>query len=87
MRSTMRHGENAGPRLSLLTILLPMLLVGGGARAEFDLFGTRSQVPANPFASNYASPPVRGPEARMRRGSRPVIGQSQAPRPPRDIPR
>lgn len=88
MRSTMRHIESAGPRhpiLPILSILLPMLLVSSGAYAEFSLFGTPSQVPANPFASNYASRPMRAPAARMRRGPRPATGGPL--RPPRDVPR
>lgn len=90
MRSTMRHSESAGarlPTLPILSVLVPMLLVSSGARAEFSLFGTPSRVPANPFASNYASAPVRGAETRMRRESRPAIRRPQPLRPSRDIPR
>lgn len=61
------------------------LLAAGPARAEFSLFGSAERTPANPFASNYASPPVRGSAERPRRIRR--NAPAEAPRPPRDIPR
>ena len=67
-----------------LTLLLILLVAAGEARAEFTLFGSAERTPANPFASNYASPPVRGSAERSRRPRR---AHQPAPRPPRDIPR
>ncbi|GJD72008.1 hypothetical protein [Methylobacterium goesingense] len=61
------------------------LLAVGPARAEFSLFGSAERTPANPFASNYASPPVRGSAERPRRVRR--NAPAEAPRPPRDISR
>ncbi|WP_264049671.1 hypothetical protein [Methylobacterium flocculans] len=68
----------------LLALFLILPLAAGAARAEFSLFGSAGRTPANPFASNYASPPVRGAVERPRRARRP---SPDAPRPPRDIPR
>ena len=69
-----------------LALLLTLLGADRGARAEFSLFGSADRTPANPFASNYASPPVRGTAERTRRIRRapPPLGSL---RPPRDIPR
>lgn len=72
-------------RLVSLVVLLPMLIPAGVAHAQTSLFGSADRVPANPFASNYASPPVRATgerERRVRQAPRP-----QPLRPPRDIPR
>ncbi|MCJ2036757.1 hypothetical protein [Methylobacterium sp. J-068] len=72
------------PALFLLALLPMMALTASVARAEFSLFGSADRTPANPFASNYASPPVRGASERPRRIRRGP--PSNAPRPPRDIP-
>lgn len=77
--------------MRLVLVLFPLLLAGGGASAQSSLFGRADRVPANPFASNYASPPVvTGPSVgsgRVRR-ARHAPGRAPAPlRPPRDIPR
>ena len=69
----------------LASSLASSLLAAGPARAEFSLFGSAERTPTNPFASNYASPPVRGSAERPRRVRRNI--PSAAPRPPRDIPR
>lgn len=71
-------------RLPML-LALPMLLTIATARAEFSLFGSAARTPANPFASNYASPPARESADRPRRVRR--VPPAKAPRPPRDIPR
>jgi hypothetical protein len=70
----------------LLPALLMTTLYAGGARAEFSLFGSAERTPANPFASNYASPPARGADERPRRLRRPPQ-KPEALRPPRDISR
>ena len=71
--------------LALAVLLSAFLsLATDAARAEFSLFGSAGHTPANPFASNYASPPVRGAMERPRRPRRPA---PDVPRPPRDIPR
>lgn len=74
-------------RLAILPVLLPMLLAAGAASAEFSLFGTPSRVPANPFASNYASAPAHASERRARRVRRPAVERPGPLRPPGDIPR
>jgi hypothetical protein len=66
-------------------LLVMLLLAASGARAEFSLFGSAERTPANPFASNYASPPVHGTAERRVRARR--AAPMGAPRPPRDIPR
>lgn len=65
-----------------LVFALVLCCAAGSARAEFSLFGSAERTPANPFASNYASPPERGTAERPRRPRR---TQGDAPRPPRDI--
>ncbi|KQP42465.1 hypothetical protein ASF49_01000 [Methylobacterium sp. Leaf104] len=70
----------------LLALLVTILCAGSGARAEFSLFGSADRTPANPFASNYASPPARGSAERPRRLRR-APPKPEALRPPRDIPR
>ncbi|POR44818.1 hypothetical protein [Methylobacterium sp. V23] len=72
-------------RRLLLTLLLTVLGGSQGARAEFSLFGSADRTPANPFASNYASPPVRGTPERARRIRR-APPPSGSLRPPRDVP-
>lgn len=76
----------------VFALAVPLLIAGGGARAEFNLFGSADRTPANPFASNYASPPVRATaegQRRIRR-AKPTASPAGRPapvlRPPRDIP-
>jgi hypothetical protein len=73
------------PNPFVLGLFAVAFLAPGPARAEFSLFGSAERTPANPFASNYASPPVRGSAERPRRVRR--NAPAEAPRPPRDIPR
>ncbi|MCK2053466.1 hypothetical protein [Methylobacterium sp. 37f] len=76
----------------VVALAVPLLIAGGGARAEFSLFGSADRTPANPFASNYASPPVRATAEGPRRSRRakPAANSAAKPapvlRPPRDIP-
>ncbi|NEU13599.1 hypothetical protein G3T14_15880 [Methylobacterium sp. BTF04] len=72
-------------RVAAPIVLLPLLLIGTGASAQSSFFGSAERTPANPFASNYASPPVRASGERVRRVR---SAPRHAPmRPPRDVPR